>query len=141
VGTLILAPVLIILRRLLSRQWFGILNALVAFYLLDQLRTVAASQPVLWRLLFLVEMLAACLVCVYLLIASHKADSAESQFSRRLRAGIRTALVLFVAVLLANAFGYGRLSGLSGNLLLSTSYLALVLYAAIRLPMLLSKSF
>ena len=121
------------LRRLLQRQWFGILNALIVFYLLDQLRALASSQPLLWRLLFLVEIMAAFLYCIFLLRASRKEAFEESKFSKPLRAGIRIAFVLFGAILVANVLGFVRLSGLAGNLLLSTAYLALVLYAVIGL--------
>ena len=38
---------ILILRQLLEKQFFAILNALVAFYFMDQMRAVAAAEPVL----------------------------------------------------------------------------------------------
>jgi small-conductance mechanosensitive channel len=132
-GVLILVPLAMVLRRLLKRQWFEILNALLAFYLFDQIRNLFSSQPLLWRLLFLVEIISALIYCAYLVRASRKGAFEESKFSKPLRFGIRIALVLLTAILVANVFGFVRLSGLVGNLLLSTAYLALILYAVISL--------
>lgn len=46
--------------------------------------------------------------------------------------GLQAALVLCGAVFVLNLLGYGRLSGLTGSLLLSAAYLALLLSAFIR---------
>jgi potassium-dependent mechanosensitive channel len=54
-GAVALVPTLLILRRLLERNLFPILYALVGLYLVTQLRLLAASVPALGRFFFLVE--------------------------------------------------------------------------------------
>ena len=56
-GAAALVPTIIILRQLVERHLFPVLNALVVFYFIDQLRTIAAALPLVSRLLFLAEML------------------------------------------------------------------------------------
>ena len=46
-----LIPTVLILRELIDRRWFSMLDALVAFYFLDQLRSIAAVVPVVARML------------------------------------------------------------------------------------------
>ncbi|MFY9983322.1 MAG: mechanosensitive ion channel domain-containing protein [Chthoniobacterales bacterium] len=55
VGAVALVPTVLILRRLLERNLFPILYALVGLYLITQLRLLAASVPSLGRFFFLVE--------------------------------------------------------------------------------------
>jgi small-conductance mechanosensitive channel len=55
VGAVALVPTVLILRRLLERNLFSILYALVGLYLITQLRLLAASVPSLGRFFFLVE--------------------------------------------------------------------------------------
>ena len=57
-GAVALIPTAWVVRRLIERPLFPVLNALVVFYFIDQLRTVAASQALLSRVLLLAEMLA-----------------------------------------------------------------------------------
>src|SRR5271166_2776382 len=52
-GTVTLIPTLVILRRLLERNWYPILNAILIMYFLAQLRVLAASLPVSSRFIFL----------------------------------------------------------------------------------------
>ena len=55
VGAVALVPTVLILRRLLERNLFPVLYALVGLYLITQLRLLAASVPSLGRFFFLVE--------------------------------------------------------------------------------------
>ncbi|HZR17091.1 MAG TPA: mechanosensitive ion channel domain-containing protein [Verrucomicrobiae bacterium] len=133
-GALAVIPALMVLRRLLAPSLFGTLNVLACLYLIDQLRTVAASQPAMWRLLFLPETLAGFIYCLVLLGRRRAGQFLNtSALSRKiLLASLRLAAALLGGVLLCNLVGYGRLSSLVGNVTFSAAYLALVLYAAIR---------
>lgn len=131
-GIIALVPATFILRRVLNASFYGVLNVLVALYLVDQLRTVAASQPVLWRLLFLAEMAAGAFFCGIWLRCARNPGNREAAFGHGLRLSLRIAAALFAGVVLANVLGYGRLSSFIGNALLSSAYLALLLYAVIR---------
>lgn len=128
-----LVPAMIVLRRLLAKPVFGLLNVLATFYMLDQVRAVAASQPLLWRLLFLAEMATGCLYCWILLRGKAvAAERVRSGFAKLATLTLRCIMVVFAAALLANIVGYGRFSSLAGNVALSSAYLAVVLYAVVR---------
>lgn len=131
-GIIALVPATFVLRRVLNANLYGVLNVLVAFYLVDQLRTVAASQPLLWRLLFLAEMAAGAVFCSTWLRSGPNPENREAVFGHTLRVSLNVATALFAAVVLANILGYARLSSFVGNALLSSAYLALLLYAVIR---------
>jgi hypothetical protein len=66
-GAVALIPTTLVLRKLINPRLFPVLNALVIFYFVDQLRMVAASLTVLSRLLLLVEMLGGGLFACWLL--------------------------------------------------------------------------
>jgi len=132
-GMVALVPAIIVLRRLLARPLYGLINVLAAFYLLDQLRSVAAAQPLLWRLLFLTETGVGCLYCWILLKGRAVAgQDARPRFARVAGFVLQAAMALFALAFLANIAGYGRFSSLVGNLELSASYLAVVLFAVTR---------
>jgi len=136
VGAATLFPATILLRKLLDRRLFPVLDALVAFYFVDQLRLVAASQPLLTRLLSLLEMLSAVIFVGWLLRAARLAAAQASQsarFWKTLRAVACPALALFAVAFVANVVGCLRLSLLVGHATLTSAYFALVLYAVVRI--------
>ncbi|MEI6352182.1 MAG: mechanosensitive ion channel domain-containing protein [Verrucomicrobiota bacterium] len=131
-GAAALVPAILILRRLVEPQLFPVLNALIGFYFFDQLRTIAASLPVLSRLLFLAEMGGGVLFSAWLLLPARAGSKGALQGpSRTIRAGARLATGFFLAASLANALGYVSLANLLGNAVLRSCYLAVILYAAI----------
>src|SRR5271165_3314043 len=58
-GAVTLIPTALVLRRLLVRNSYPILNAIVILYFVGQLRILAASLPVLARFIFLAQVLGA----------------------------------------------------------------------------------
>ena len=131
-GAAALVPAILILRRLVEPHLFPVLNALMVFYFIDQLRTIAASLPVLSRLLFLGEMGGGILFSAWLLMPTRaSADGAIHGRSKTIRVGARLAISFFLAASLANALGYVSLANLLGNAVLRSCYLAVILYAAI----------
>ena len=135
-GTALLIPVILILRRLIDRTLFPILNALVVFYFVDQLRLIAAAMPLLSRFMFSVEMAGAIVFLIWLIRGKHlpmpDADTTK-RFAGTLRVITRICLILFAATLLANVFGYVNLANLVGNGVLRSAYAALALYTALRI--------
>lgn len=135
-GVAALVPTIIILRQLVERPLFPILNALVIFYLMDLLRGVATSLPLLSRLLFLVEMLGG-LIFMAWLSRSASLSQAPAPEDRRLlstiKLGARVAGLVFLATFTANALGFVSIASLAGNALLSSAYIAVIFYAAVRI--------
>lgn len=135
-GAAALAPAIIIMRRLVARSMYSILNALVIFYLIDRLRDVAQALPLLSRLLFLAEMLSGIIFLAWLLASARLANVPETERNglwRTIRLIARAALPVFIAAFAANAFGYIGLARLIGNAALGSAYVAVIFYVAVRI--------
>ncbi len=133
-GALALVPSVLILRRLMRSELHPLLYALIAFFFLDQLRSVTAAVEFLPRILFLAEMLGVVGLSIWLARTAGEAprtapDCARSR--RILKIVGYAALAISSGAFVANAFGYVTLAALLGNALLQSSYLALILYAAV----------
>lgn len=135
-GAAALVPTIFILRRITERHLFPILNALVVFYFVDQLRVVAAGTPLLARMLFLVEMLGAGLFLLWFLRKEPVPPIAAGLAGRPQRV-IRFAAKIFLGVcgvaFLANALGFIALGDFIGDGTLGSAYLAVILYATLKI--------
>jgi potassium efflux system protein len=134
--TVALVPTIIVLRRLLERHLYPILNALVILYFVGQLRVLVAALPELARLIFLGQMLGASLFLVWLLRSRHlrtEADETDERFLRAMRWITKIGLILLPAAFLADIFGYVNLGNLVGVTFLRSVYIAAVLYTAVRI--------
>jgi hypothetical protein len=129
-----LIPAVVILRRLLLRNAYPILNAIVILYFVGQLRVLAASLPVLAMLIFLGQVLGASVFLVWVLRSWHppgKAVETHSRVWRTIRAIAKIGLILLPAAFLANIFGYINLGNLLGIIFLRSVYVAAMLCTAI----------
>ena len=133
-GIAAVIPALTILRRLLTRNWSGTVKFLACLYLVDQLRTVAASQHTLWRFLFTLELVAALLYTLVLLSKGREWLWRESARRAKLvRTGLRICAALLFFAITANGLGYERLSSIVGNTVFSAAYLGVLLFAGVEL--------
>jgi small-conductance mechanosensitive channel len=134
-GALALIPSVIIVRRLITPRLRPLLYALIAFFFIDQLRTLAAAVPLLPRLLFLVEMLGAILFSLWLVRSRTRRELSTTEEPRARRPWTKFAAYVALAIsstaFIANILGYVTLANLLGNSLLESSYLALILYALV----------
>ena len=135
-GTAVLIPTVLILRKLLQPNSYPILSALVVMYFVGQLRLLAASLPHSGRLLFLGQMLGGSLFLIWLLRSWHLPTAAAETHGRLWR-GIRAiaiiGLIILPAAFLANIFGYVNLGNLLGIIFLKSVFIAAMLYTAIRI--------
>ncbi len=127
---LALFPVVVILRRLIARHLFPILNALIIFYLVGQGRKLVASLPGLSRLILLLEMIGGALFLLWYIRSTRRTAEAGTTARKATRAGARLGLFLFAAVFISNLLGYFRLSNYLAGGALAAAYLAIFLYAA-----------
>ena len=135
-GAVTLIPTAVILRRLLVRNSYPILNAIVILYFVGQLRILAASLPVLARFIFLGQVLGASVFLVWVLRSWRlPAEAAEThgRIWRTIRAIAKIGLIILPAAFLANIFGYVNLGNLLGIIFLRSVYIAAMLYTAIRI--------
>jgi len=131
-SALALVPSVMIVERLITPALRTLPYALIAFFFVDQLRLLAAAVPFLPRLLFLLEMLGAVLLSLWLLRSPARCQlwlSEKPEPQRWTTLVSYTALAISFAAFVANVLGYLTLANLLGNGLLQSSFLALVLFA------------
>ncbi len=136
VGLLILLPAVLIVRRLASPAVVPAVYALAAFFLVDRVREACAAVPVLEQWVFLLEMVFGILFLALAVRSEHLATEANGQAAvgwRHVLAWLLWGqLAILASAVFAGAFGYMRLARLLGTEVLASSYLALVLYAGVR---------
>jgi small-conductance mechanosensitive channel len=136
VGVAILLPAVLIVRRLAPPPLRPTVYALTAFFLLDRIREIC-SVPILERWVFLLEML----LGIAFLALAVRSETLVLTTSVREDAGWRRALTcllwgqlaILATAVLTGALGYMRLARLLGGQVLAANYVALVLYAAVRI--------
>ncbi len=132
-GVSAVAPVIIILRRLLDRRLGLVVYSLAGFYALEALRLATAAFPATNRWIFCVEL--AVVIAVFARLtrlqrAVHPQGGAS--LGRGIFALDAVAILLLTAALGATVLGYGRLGALLGNATLYSATLAVALYALLR---------
>jgi small-conductance mechanosensitive channel len=135
VGATALIPTVVVTRRLIDPASLPILYATVIAFLVDQFRYVVTPAGILSRFLFIIELMAACIFILAALRFKHLSASAPEQtrLKRLTRCYLHVASIVLVFAGFANVFGYIRLSALIGNGMLESSYLAVILYATVRI--------
>jgi hypothetical protein len=135
VGVAIPLPAVLIVRRLAPPPLRPTVYALAAFFLLDRIRETC-SVPVLERWVFLLGML---LGISFLALAVRsetlvRATSVheDAGWRRTLTCLLWGQLAILATAVLTGALGYMRLARLLGGQVLAANYVALVLYAAVR---------
>jgi potassium-dependent mechanosensitive channel len=135
-GAVALIPTIKILRRLLRRSLYPVLNALVVMYFAGQLRMIAASLTEFSRLIFLAQMLGGSVFLIWLIRSSRLKNAGTKPGDRTLlaiRTIARIGLIVFPTALLANILGYTNLGNLVGIVFLRSMFVAAAFYTAIRI--------
>ena len=125
-GALSLAPSVLIVRRLIRPEIRPLPYALLVCFALDQLRSITAAVELLPRTVFLAEMLLVGGVALWLI---RRAGNGPRR--NKLRIAGYFAFAVSSSAAIASATGYTGLATLLGNALVRSSYLALILYAAL----------
>lgn len=136
VGLLLVLPALRLFVPLLDKALHPALYLLALLYVIDRLRDLVEAAPLVARLIFLVEMIAAIAIAVWVIrsTAAQKEDGSGSAdtWGPRFRFVLEAASVLLIVAALAAAAGFVRLGVLIGHGVLNSAYLALLLAAVIR---------
>jgi potassium-dependent mechanosensitive channel len=136
VGVLVLLPAVLIVRRLASPAIAPAVYALAAFFLVDRIRDLCAVVPMLEQWVFLFEM-AFGIVFLALAVRSEQLLAHGENWAgvgwRHLIVWVLWAqLSVLVVAVFTGVLGYMRLARLLGGEVLTSSYMALVLYAGVR---------
>ena len=135
-GAAALVPGIVILRNLIEKSLFSILNALMIFYFIDRVREITESLPLVSRILFMAEMLGAILFLVWVLRSKRLSGKIQVKHQRiftTIKKIIPFALAIFIGAFLANILGFVSLARIIGNGILGSAYIALVLYTALQI--------
>jgi small-conductance mechanosensitive channel len=131
----LLISITLILRRLVNRALFPLLNALIVLYFVDQWRLLTALLPVFGRLVFAAEMLGATLFLIWFIQTKGSAtvgDNPSTLFAQGIRFAIQICLIVFPVALLANIFGYVNFANLLAGGLIRSAYVGAAVYTAVR---------
>src|SRR5262245_31683340 len=131
-ATLALVPIVLLLRGLIDRHLFPIVNALVVFYFLAQVRAVAASIPVLSRFILLLETLGGLIFLIWY-IRMRRRSGPRTTSNKTAHVAASIALAGFGAIIAADSLGYVGLANYLSVGILATAYFAVALYAAARI--------
>jgi potassium-dependent mechanosensitive channel len=132
----LLIPITLILRRLVDRALFPMLNALLLLYAVDQFRLLSSLLPFVGRLIFAAEMLGGTLFLVWMIRAGHlpSAGGKTSRlFAQAIRLVVRLSLIVFPLTLLANLLGYMNFANLLGGGAIRSAYVGASSYAGLRI--------
>jgi hypothetical protein len=132
----LLIPITLILRRLIDRALFPMLYALIVLYFVDQFRLLTSSLPLVGRLIFGVEMLGGTLFLVWLIRTKRLPPSGGSTtrlFAQGIRLLVQIGLIVFLAALSANIFGYVNFGNLIGGGIIRSAYVGAAVYAGLRI--------
>lgn len=133
VGLLLLVPMLRLLPVVMHPGFRPMLYGIAVFYVVDGLRALLEGAPLESRVVFAVECAAAALFCIALMRPSRIAKIPEpDKFPHWPARAIRVGAIGFGAAFVANVVGYGALSTLVGGGLLQTIYIAIGVYAGVR---------
>src|SRR5262245_5737290 len=131
-ATLALIPIVVLLRGLIDRHLFPIINALVVFYLLAQVRAVSAFIPALSRFIILLGMLGWLIFHIwYIRMRRRSGPRTTSNKTAHIAASI--AVAGFVAIIVTDSLGYVGLANYLCVGILAAAYFAVALYAAARI--------
>src|SRR6476469_3713974 len=131
-ATLALIPIVVLLRHLIDRHLFPIVNALVVFYFVAQLRLLAASIPVLSRIILLLEMVGGLIFLVWF-IRARRRSGPRTTSNKTARVGASIAVAGFGVIIVADLLGYVALANYLSVAILTAAYFAVALYAAARI--------
>ncbi|MBV8276770.1 MAG: mechanosensitive ion channel [Verrucomicrobia bacterium] len=131
----LLIPITLILRRLIDRALFPMLDALIVLYFVDQFRLLTSLVPLVGRLVFTAEMLGGTLFLIWLIQTKRlpSVDSSSTKiFARAIHLLVQIGLVVFPLTFLANILGYLNLANLLGGGLIRSAYVGASVYAGLR---------
>jgi potassium efflux system protein len=132
----LLIPITVILRRLIDRTLFPLLDALIIIYFVDQFRLLTSLLPLVGRLIFGAEMLGGTLFLIWLIRTKHLPSvgaNTTKLFARAIRLLVQIGLIVFPVTLMANILGYVDLANLLGGGAIRSAYVAASVYTALRI--------
>ncbi len=126
-GAALLVPLLRIVGRIIVPSLQPITWALALFYLSAQIREATSPFPFISRLIYLAEMIGGVFFSLWLIKESR---GKRSTLWFTLQVAGRVGFALFLVAGVANILGYVNLAQFVSSVMLDSSYVAILLYAA-----------
>ncbi|MGB5441875.1 MAG: mechanosensitive ion channel domain-containing protein [Gammaproteobacteria bacterium] len=135
-GLILVLPLLWLVLPLLDAPFRPALFILAALYVVDWLRDLVEAAPLVARLIFILEMVVAIVLVVWLIhskaLLGDKQQKSASRWPGFVRLCLSGALFLLIISMLASVTGHVRLAVLIGYGVLNSAYLALLLTAVVQ---------
>jgi potassium efflux system protein len=135
-ATVLVVPIVLIVRRLASPAMNALVIGLPVFFVVDQLRYIMETAPAIERVVFVLELLFALGFLLWLArprrLAQASLEMLRQPFFRVVGVAVRLAIVLFALAIAAEAIGLSNLSDLLGNGTLRSAYAALLFYGMLK---------
>ena len=112
------------------------LYVLIALYFVDQFRLLTSPLPLVGRLVSGAEMLGGTLFLVWLIRTRRlpsAGDGTTKLFAQGIRLLVQIGLIVFLAALAANIFGYVNFANLLGGSVIRSAYVGAAVYAGLRI--------
>lgn len=135
-GFAVIVPGILILRQIVERPINYLLYGLLGLYIADRIRELFQDLPLLSRLIFSVEMIAACAFLIWFYTSRRVEQNVEAgsyALFTRVRRFVPIAVIVLGIALGANVLGFVSLSYLIGNGVLRSAYAALLLYTFVQI--------
>ena len=133
-GAIALIPAIALMRRLVEPYLWPILNALVGFYFVDQLRAITVTIPLLARMMLLLEGLVGLIFLAWFSKIGHirLRRATATEHSNRIDLFVQIFAISLVSAALANVLGYVALANLISNGLLGAAYIGIIFYGLLK---------
>jgi small-conductance mechanosensitive channel len=136
IATVAVVPTVLIVRRLAPPSMIALVIGLPVFFVVDNLRYVVETAPAIMRLVFLLELLSALGLLLWLLRRSRFAQASPEMLRepafRAVGVALRAAIALFAVAIASEVFGLSNLSDLLGNGMLRSAYVGFLLYGMLK---------
>lgn len=123
-----------LIKRLVEKQHYAILIATVVLFILQDLKTLTVLVPLLYRVLFLTQMLGAIVFLIWLARSNHLVETAgiKGNHNRVIKKVSLFLIVPLAFAFFANAFGYISLGSVIGKAVIYSATLGLIIYALVK---------
>jgi small-conductance mechanosensitive channel len=135
-STVLVVPIVLIVRRLAPPSMSPLVIGIPLFWVVDQVRYMTETAPVVARMVFFLELLFALGLLLWLIRPSRLVQASPELLRqpsfRVVGVAMRLAIVLLALAVAAEGFGLSNLSDLLGNGTLRSTYAALLFYGMLK---------
>ncbi|RIL01499.1 MAG: hypothetical protein DCC71_17580 [Proteobacteria bacterium] len=130
-GLLMVLPIVVLLPTVLAPSHKRVWYTIAALYVVGRIRYALQPVELLERSIFAIELILAIALVVGLLRGDRHAELVNPRWARAFTLVLRGVIAVMAASLVAELAGFDAIAKLLGDGVLGSSYVAIVLYAAV----------